>query len=371
MKRRKRHEDHLNHEAWAIPYADLMTLLLAFFVVMYAVSVVNEGKYRVMSESIIEAFNGSSHVIAAMPQSRARPHNVDPAIAAPAGQPGAATTPVNVPIPQRPAPMRAVDLRELRQAEQPTLSERNLLLIRDEVQRALQPLIDKKMVVVRKTTTWLEIELRTDILFPSGVAKLSPPADGVLNQIAAILKPFGNPVRVEGYTDDRPINTALYPSNWELSAARAASVARLFSEQGIDPSRLGIVGWSEYRPSADNATEDGRNRNRRVLVVVLSDENAPKRFYNDAQHMGQVAEGGDAPASPAAAAPASAPVTTTPPVANGSDVPVNKVILAGPPAEARDTGDASASTADEMVSHAASGTITVTAPRPITPERSP
>lgn len=375
MRRKKHHEDHVNHEAWAIPYADLMTLLLAFFVVMYAVSVVNEGKYRVMSESIIEAFNGSSHVIAAMPQSRARPHNVDPAIAAPPGQPGAATTPVSVPIPQRPAPVRAVDLREQRQSGQPTMSERNLLLIRDEVQRALQPLIDKKMVVVRKTTTWLEIELRTDILFPSGVARLSSPADEVLNQIASILKPFGNPVRVEGYTDDRPINTSLYPSNWELSAARAASVARLFAEQGVDPSRLGIVGWSEYRPSADNTTEDGRNHNRRVLVVVLSDENAPKRFYNDAEHMGQLAEGGDASASPAAAAstaaaPASAAVTTSP-AANDGDLPVNKVILAGPPTEAHDRDDSPAPTPGQMVSHAASGTITVTAPRPVTPERSP
>ncbi len=374
MRRKKHYEDHVNHEAWAIPYADLMTLLLAFFVVMYAVSVVNEGKYRVMSESIIEAFNGSSHVIAAMPQSRARPHNVDPAIAAPPGQPGAATTPVTVPIPQRPSPARALDLREQRQAMQPTMSERNLLLIRDEVQRALQPLIDKKMVVVRKTTTWLEIELRTDILFPSGVAKLSSPADGVLNQIADILKPFGNPVRVEGYTDDRPINTALYPSNWELSAARAASVARLFAEQGIDPSRLGIVGWSEYRPSADNTTEDGRNHNRRVLVVILSDESAPKRFYNDADHMGQVAEGGDTPSPAAAASTAAAPASAAiaaPATANASDVPVNKVILAGPSSEARDHGDGAASTPGELVSHAASGTITVTAPRPVTPERSP
>jgi chemotaxis protein MotB len=374
MKRgsKRRHEDHVNHEAWAIPYADLMTLLLAFFVVMYAVSVVNEGKYRVMSESIIEAFNGSSHVIAAMPQSRARPHNVDPAVAAPPGQPGVATTPVSVPIPQRPAPTRAVDMREQRP---PSVSEKNLLLIRDEVQRALQPLIDKKMVVVRKTTTWLEIELRTDILFPSGVAKISSPADGVLNQIASILKPFGNPVRVEGYTDDRPINTALYPSNWELSAARAASVARLFSEQGIDPSRLGIVGWSEYRPSADNTTEDGRNHNRRVLVVILSDENAPKRFYNDAQHMGQLAESGDSADTPAAAAsvvavPSSAPVSKTN-AQNSSDVPINKVILAGPARSSAQDDAESPSGSSAVMPNAAAGTITVTAPRPVTPERSP
>ena len=101
--RKKPHEDHINHEAWAIPYADLMTLLLAFFVVMYAVSVVNEGKYRVMSQSISEAFNGSSHVIAPMAKTRVAPHNIDPSIAAPAGQSGAALMPILIPVPARPA----------------------------------------------------------------------------------------------------------------------------------------------------------------------------------------------------------------------------------------------------------------------------
>jgi chemotaxis protein MotB len=372
VSRKKHHEEHVNHEAWAIPYADLMTLLLAFFVVMYAVSVVNEGKYRVMSESIIEAFNGSSHVIAAMPQTRAQPHNVDPVMAAPQGQPGAATTPVAVPIPKRPVPIRASDMR----SAQERVSEQNLERIRDEVQRALQPLIDKQMVVVRRTTTWLEIEIRTDILFPSGVAKLSTPADGVLNDIAGILRPFSNPVRIEGYTDDRPINTSVFPSNWELSAARAASVARLFSEQGVDPTRLGIVGWGEYRPSAANATEDGRNHNRRVLVVVLSDQNAPKRLYNDAQHMGQLADADEEPAvaasvGPAAAsvavavAPASAPVAQTQ-VAPSGELPVNKVMLAGPAHPARH--------ADEEPTPASapvSSSMTVTAQRSVMPDRGP
>ena len=372
MSRRKHHEDHVNHEAWAIPYADLMTLLLAFFVVMYAVSVVNEGKYRVMSESIIEAFNGSSHVIAAMPQTRAQPHNVDPVMAAPQGQPGAATTPVAVPIPKRPVPIRASDMRSAQQR----VSEENLERIRDEVQRALQPLIDKQMVVVRRTTTWLEIEIRTDILFPSGVAKLSTPADGVLDDIAGILQPFSNPVRIEGYTDDRPINTSVFPSNWELSAARAASVARLFAEHGVDPTRLGIVGWGEFRPSAANVTEDGRNHNRRVLVVVLSDQNAPKRLYNDAQHMGQLADADEDAELPAAAASVAAPavaaaVPVGPPapkasVIPGDNLPVNKVMLAGPAPVARHGNEEATPT-----STPAGGTMTVTAQRSVMPDRGP
>jgi chemotaxis protein MotB len=333
-RKKKHHEDHVNHEAWAIPYADLMTLLLAFFVVMYAVSVVNEGKYRVMSESIIEAFNGSSHVIAPMPQSRVQPHNVDPAV-------------------------RSSQFSE----------QRNLELIRDQVQRALQPLIDKQMVIVRKTTSWLEIELRTDILFSSGVARISPEANGVLNEMAAILKPFPNPVRVEGYTDDRPINTSLYPSNWELSAARAASVARLFSEQGVDPQRLGIVGWSEYRPSADNDTEDGRNHNRRVLIVVLSDDNAPKRFYNDAAHMGQLVDNDSA--APANAASVAALPQPKAPAVTSDEVPINKVVLAKP---VRETSQVDEDVTPPMPAPRTAmpdGAITSTAPRAGRPEHGP
>jgi chemotaxis protein MotB len=368
-RKKKKHEDHVNHEAWAIPYADLMTLLLAFFVVMYAVSVVNEGKYRVMSNSIIEAFNGSSHVIAPMPQTRTSPHNVDPAMAAPQGQPGAATTPVNVPIPAKPQSVRVMDVR---QTLQDRTEQKNLEVIRDQIQRAMQPLIDKQMVIVRKTTHWLEIELRTDILFPSGVAKLSDQADGVLDQMAGILKPFPNAVRIEGYTDDRPINTSLYPSNWELSAARAAAVARLFSEQGVEPARLGIVGWSEYRPAADNTTADGRNHNRRVLIVILSNDGAPKRFFNDADGKNQYADTGDA-MSPATEVPSALPVVPLlSPVAAepGRDgiVPTNKVILAGPAPSPylMETRDSPSS-----VPPATAGAITVTAPRLATPDRGP
>ena len=382
-RRKKHHEDHVNHEAWAIPYADLMTLLLAFFVVMYAVSVVNEGKYRVMSNSIIEAFNGSSHVIAPMPQTRAQPHNVDPAIASPQSRPGAATVPVNVPIPARPQMVRAVDSR----SGTPSQEKRNLDVIRDQVQRALQPLIDKQMVIVRKTTSWLEVELRTDILFPSGVARLSPQAGDVLDSMASILKPFPNPVRIEGYTDDRPINTSLYPSNWELSAARAASVARLFSEQGVDPARLGIMGWGEYRPSADNTTEDGRNHNRRVLIVVLSEEDAPHRFYGDAPNAGQLSADANAPApaTPNAATVTPSVATATPVDAHApaptvevvapkpaDDVPVNKVILAKPVRTAQQDGETRPELAPQAsLPDVAAGAITAGAARVVVPEHGP
>src|SRR6185312_13866268 len=167
--RRKHHDEHVNHEAWAIPYADLMTLLLAFFVVMYAVSVVNECKLQVMSESIVEAFNGSSHVIAPMPSTKVRPHNIQPAIAAPAGQPGSSIVPIAVPIPPHPVPMHG-EGRGAHAGFKYATPQENLKDIANQVQKALKPLIDKQQVVVRRTPDWLEIEIRTDILFPSGVA---------------------------------------------------------------------------------------------------------------------------------------------------------------------------------------------------------
>jgi chemotaxis protein MotB len=284
--RKHKHEEHTNHEAWAIPYADLMTLLLAFFVVMYAVSVVNEGKFRVMSESLIEAFNGSSHAIAPLPPTQIRPHNISPSIAAPAGQPGSSIVPIAVPIPPHPVPK---DGGKGRDAGHPPNPQENLGRIEDEVRKSLQPLIDRKLVVVRLKQDWLEIEIRTDILFPSGVAQLSAPANAVLRDLASILSRFPNPLRVEGFTDDVPINTPLYPSNWELSAARAASVARLFALSGVVADRLGIVGWGDVRPKADNATVEGRNQNRRVLVVVMSNRTAPNREQTDPRHAAEIA----------------------------------------------------------------------------------
>ncbi|MBQ4854364.1 flagellar motor protein MotD [Rhodanobacter sp. B2A1Ga4] len=316
--RRHKHEEHQNHEAWAIPYADLMTLLLAFFVVMYAVSVVNEGKFRVMSESLIEAFNGSSHAIAPLPPTRIRPHNIDPAIAAPAGQSGASVVPIAVPIPPHPIAMRGGNGRDV--AHRATSSQQNLGRIESEVRKALQPLIDRKLVNLRNKVDWLEIEIRTDILFPSGVAQLSTSAQGILHSLAGVLGEFTNPVRIEGFTDDMPINTALYPSNWELSAARAGSVARLFAVNGVAQDRLGIIGWGEMHPLADNTTAEGRNQNRRVLVVVMGNSSLPPREHSDADDLGQHA--GVAEASAPGVLPtvrAIVPLTPVPPGTGAAD----------------------------------------------------
>ncbi|HTV85402.1 MAG TPA: flagellar motor protein MotD [Dyella sp.] len=308
--KKHKHDEHVNHEAWVIPYADLLTLLLALFVVLYAMSSVNTTKYRALAQAISSAFNGSRAVIQPV-----TPNAPQSSVPVPASKPSPIPrTPLaQVLLPVLTQHINTPDTTQATPSDQNKnrLSEeqQNLERIRSEVEHALQPLIDKQLVVVRRTPNWLEIEIRTDILFPSGVATLSPSANDVLASLGTILAPFANPLRVEGYTDDVPIDTSVYPSNWELSAARAASVARLFAQHGVDPQRLGIVGWGQYRPAADNDSADGRNRNRRVLVVVLSDKAAPRRFYTNSDQI--AGDTDDKPASQAVNAAASAPVPPT------------------------------------------------------------
>jgi chemotaxis protein MotB len=138
----------------------------------------------------------------------------------------------------------------------------------------LQPLIDQQEVKVTHNGSWVEVTMRSTLLFPSGSARLSGGAMKILRDVSRVLKPVPNSVHVEGYTDNVPINTAAYPSNWELSAARAASVVHLFTRLGIAPERLAAVGYGEHRPVADNDTEGGRSRNRRVSLIISADQGA-------------------------------------------------------------------------------------------------
>lgn len=302
MKKRH-HEEHVDSEKWAIPYADLMTLLLAFFVVMYSLSSINEAKFRVLAESINEAFNGTGKVIE--PITPAQPATQVPlpdqyraANATPIARIRVPVSPRHLPLPghegaaREPSPGTNLQMKvsNAGTADLPTATPKakpddaqiaSLTAISTDVAKALKPWVDSKQVVIRQTKLWLEIEIRTDVLFPSGVAKLTGPARDVLDGVAGVLERFSNPIRIEGYTDDRPIDTWKFPSNWELSAARAASVARLFGDQGVDPSRIGIFGWGEYHPVTSNATPEGRNRNRRIAIVVLSDPGAQQRYDHD------------------------------------------------------------------------------------------
>jgi chemotaxis protein MotB len=269
MARKHQHEDHVNHEAWAIPYGDLITLLLAFFVVMYAVSSVNEGKYRVLSDSMTAAFRGAPKTVAPLEigdklVKMRRDDTVaglSPSQAMKLPHPAANT---QAQIVEQFGRMGR-DLPEANEGE-PGVTVRR---IAEQVESAMAPLIAADLVTVTRMPLWLEVEIKADILFPSGSAEIQPEARPILQGLAEILSPLTSPIRVEGHTDDRPIATAQFPSNWELSGARAARIVRLFESHGVAPARLSVAGQREHQPIADNATTEGRNRNRRVTLVVL------------------------------------------------------------------------------------------------------
>jgi chemotaxis protein MotB len=267
MARKKKHEEHVNAEAWAIPYGDLVTLLFALFTVMYAMSSVNEGKFRILSDSMIAAFNGAPKTL--------RPVNLGEKEPGKGGEkPLVGITPTAlIKMDERTTPDGNLVPRDPTKSESMHNADLPGALIRmqRQVQDAMQALIDAKLVTVRRENMWLEIEINADILFPSGSGDFTTAAEPVLDKLADVLKPFPNPIRVEGHTDDRPIKTAQFPSNWELSAARAASVVHQFTRQGVDPLRLEIVGFGQFHPRQSNDTSEGRNANRRVVILVLEE----------------------------------------------------------------------------------------------------
>ena len=242
-RRRKKEDEHENHERWLVSYADFITLLFAFFVVMYAVSSVNEGKYRVLSDSISSAFRSiPGNTSGAMMQ-------VNP------------NAPMPVTIPFKKPQVANIKTDVTRQQNRELLRTKA-----KEITEALAPLVQQGQVRVTEGAFGISVEINASVLFDSGEARLQVAALRALTAVGQILATTDFPITVEGHTDNAPINTPLFPSNWELSGARAASVVRLFIETGVDPRRLTATGYAEQRPVADNATVEGRQRNRRVAI---------------------------------------------------------------------------------------------------------
>lgn len=241
MRRRRVVEEHENHERWLVSYADFITLLFAFFVVMYSISSINEGKYKVLSQTLVGVFNDQDRSLKPIPIGEEKPLSTQPA------------TPLDT---NNPEPDTAVGRAD------------PLTTIADDVRAAFGELIASNQMTVRGNELWIEIELKSGLLFPSGDAIPSDQAFQIIEKVAKVLAPFGNPVHVEGFTDNQPIRTAQYPTNWELSTARAASIVRMLSMDGIDAGRLAAVGYGEFQPVASNDTADGRSRNRRTVLVI-------------------------------------------------------------------------------------------------------
>ena len=251
-RRRKIPDDADNHERWMVSYADFITLLFAFFVVMYSISSVNEGKYKTLSNSLGEAFSNKHQQGSVMDL-------VD------IGAPPTTIQPISL---ENPTIAEVEKRREL--SEEILRERRQLSHVSDQFEAVLQPFIDDNLVAVKRNDYWIELEMNSELLFLSGEAALSKRAVPVLKKIAEVIKTLPNAINVEGHTDNLPIDTVEFPSNWDLSSARATSVVMEFVKEGIRPSRLSAIGYGEFHPIADNSLEAGRFKNRRVALILMS-----------------------------------------------------------------------------------------------------
>ena len=267
MRRKRRDQDEeVNHDRWLISYADFITLMFAFFVVMYSISSVSEGKYRVLSDSLSQIFDKTQGDSSPIP------------------------TPIDLPIEQKLPYEQAegtIKEEQIEGVEKEVLQEQNeqteeiiepqkeqdrikksLGEIADDIRYELFPLIEEQLISVNNTDKAIEVEIKSKLLFSSGDARLATKAVPLLSNLATIFSTFNNPVQVEGFTDDQPIKTTTFPSNWELSAARAASVVHLLMRRGIAPARMSATGYAEFRPIAENSSKEGRQKNRRVMIII-------------------------------------------------------------------------------------------------------
>nr|WP_314898953.1 flagellar motor protein MotD [uncultured Deefgea sp.] len=247
MARKQRHEEHENHERWLVSYADFITLLFAFFVVMYAISSVNEGKYKVLSNALVDAFK--------QPQTYAPKVQLDNQAIKGAPPklmviPAPSTLPNNPKLEEQAQKMRGMagDLRQ-----------------------SLGSLIDQGKVKVTQSKRGIAVEISDSILFDTGRADLQISSQEALLAIASLVQNSDNLIQVEGHTDNQPIRAGQFPSNWELSAARATSVVRLFEQAGVAPQRMAAIGFGEFRPMDSNDKVQGRAKNRRVTLNILAD----------------------------------------------------------------------------------------------------
>lgn len=237
MRRRRRiNLEHDHHDRWLISYADFITLLFAFFVVMYAISAVNESKYRLLSNSLGDAFGKPPTADAAVPAVTPRPPEVKP-----------------------------------RTLQQQTIEDQtNMTRVARSLLEVMGPLVKEGKVRMTQSRRGVSIEINANVLFAPGHAELQPASLTVLRAVADKLKAEPFNLEVTGHTDVMPISNSAFASNWELSAVRATSVVRLLADSGIAPARLYAIGREASQPIASNDFAEGRARNRRVELMILS-----------------------------------------------------------------------------------------------------
>ena len=248
MARKKKHPEHENHERWLVSYADFITLLFAFFVVMFASSQTDKGKAQQMSDAVKNALEGSQVASAIAAVLGGTPDTKGQGNAQMKGPGGAEVA------------HDSQEVQELRTSLQILSSE-----LDDEIKAG--------QIQINMTSRGLVISFAQAALFPSGEDIIAPEANAGLSKVAAAIARVPNPVRLEGHTDSRAIHTARFQSNWDLSAARSIALLKILSERfAVPASRLSVAGYADTAPVASNDNEEGRTRNRRVDIVVLNEQ---------------------------------------------------------------------------------------------------
>jgi len=248
LKRRRRQPPQ-NHERWLVSYADFITLLFAFFVVMFAASQKNEAKQ--VSASVREALE-HGQLSDALHTALGR------------GKHDASKTPVKPdPVPETPPPAPV----------EPVKHPADLTKSLSKLQDGLAPELNSGKVRIWLDARGLTISLREAGFFGSGDNTVAPASIPAIAKIAAVVRDLPNSVRLEGHTDAKPIHTSRFHSNWELSTARAIAMLELLRGRfGIPTGRMAVAGYAENAPADTNDTEEGRAHNRRVDLVILSAE---------------------------------------------------------------------------------------------------
>ena len=266
MAKRKKHqhsEEEEGGEAWLLPYSDLMTLLLAVFIVLFAVSNVDKAKVEKMSGAFKEImmtggagiFSGDSKKVGIFPDGGYPNINSKNYSQENAQTKNEATTDKDV--------QEFLGANEMKDME----------ALKAEIDSELQSENVASSVTTSIDMRGLVISFNNAVLFDSGNAKVKEENEKALLEVAAMVNTTDNYIRIEGHTDDIPINSKIYASNWELSTARASSVVRLLIDKGnVSPERLSAVGYGEYKPVESNATPEGRAKNRRIDFIVMSEK---------------------------------------------------------------------------------------------------
>lgn len=257
--RKRRHDvEHDNIHRWLVSYADYMTLMFALFVVLYAMAMVNEKPFESITESFGQVFQAYED------ETKNRGHG-DSVLMVNTSQTNKKL--YGDGILDVAGPELLDNEKNLSNISDSQVGS-NLSSLEDELHAALYELVESGFAQLKIDGDWLEIELNSSLLFPSGSSSATHSAEAILEVIYDVIGKASNFIRVRGYTDNQAINNEIFSSNWELSVFRATAILRVLENLGLNPARMAIEGYGQYYPSSDNLTAQGRAKNRKVVVAI-------------------------------------------------------------------------------------------------------